>query len=370
MHAGREIQDYRALFLQPTPMIDLRAPVEFARGAFPAAISLPLMSDDERAQVGICYKQKGQQAAIALGHSLVAGELRARRLQRWLSFARRYPSGCLYCWRGGLRSATVQAWLQAEGVEYPRVAGGYKALRRFLLQELDNSLRCADFVLVSGRTGSGKTRVIERLARAVDLEGLANHRGSTFGRLPTPQPSQIDFENSLSIELLRLLATARAPIFLEDEGRLIGRLYLPEGLRAVMARAPLLVVEQRFEQRVDVVLEDYVLDLGRRYLLLYAEDGPQLHREKLLADLARIGKRLGGVRLAGVRALLERAFEDQWRTGDPAAHRDWIAFLLKEYYDPMYDYQLAQRSGTHLFSGDRGAVIEWARERAAHAGKH
>ncbi len=361
MADSREIEDYRALFLKPVPMIDLRAPAEFARGAFPAAMSLPLMSDEERARVGICYKREGQQAAIALGHSLVAGELREQRLQRWVTFARRYPLGCLYCWRGGLRSATVQAWLQAEGITYPRVSGGYKAMRRFLLDEFAASVRNADLVLVSGRTGSGKTRVIERLARAVDLEGLANHRGSTFGRLPSPQPSQIDFENSLSIELLRLLASARTPVFIEDEGRMIGRLSLPEALRGAMARAPLVVVEQRFEQRVEVVLEDYVLDLGRRYLLLYAEDGPRLHREKLLADLVRIGKRLGGARLTEVSAMLERAFAYQWRTGDASMHRDWIAFLLRDYYDPMYDYQLAQRGGEHLFSGDRDAVIAWAR---------
>lgn len=370
MGAGPERQDYRALFLQPTPMIDLRAPLEFARGAFPAAINLPLMSDDERAQVGTCYKRQGQQAAIALGHALVAGDVRAQRLEQWLDFARRYPAGCLYCWRGGLRSAVVQAWLQDEGITYPRVVGGYKAMRRFLLTELEHSLAQGNFVLVSGPTGSGKTRVIERLRRAVDLEGLANHRGSTFGQLPTPQPSQIDFENSLSIELLRLMAVSAAPVFLEDEGRLVGRLYLPESLRTVMAQAPMVTVEAAFEQRVEVVLEDYVLDLGRRYLLRYAEDGRQLHRDKLLADLQRIGKRLGGARLAEVAAMLKRAFDHQWRSGDIAEHRNWIAFLLQHYYDPMYQYQLGLRSGERLFSGDQAAVIAWAREHSADVGGH
>ncbi|MCP4843006.1 MAG: tRNA 2-selenouridine(34) synthase MnmH, partial [Halieaceae bacterium] len=216
-----DTDDYRALFLDNVPMIDLRAPVEFGKGAFPASLSLPLMSDDERAQVGICYKQEGQQAAIALGHRLVSGDTRARRLAQWREFACQHPSGYLYCWRGGLRSQTVQSWLKQEGIEYPRVKGGYKAMRRFLLEELERSIEQADFVLISGKTGTGKTRVIERLPRAVDLEGLANHRGSSFGQLPTPQPAQIDFENGLSIALMQLLARQQRTIFVEDEGRLI-----------------------------------------------------------------------------------------------------------------------------------------------------
>ncbi len=180
------------------------------------------MSDAERAQVGICYKQQGQDAAIKLGHQLVSGELKAQRLAQWAAFARQHPQGYLYCFRGGLRSQTVQRWLREEGIDYPLVIGGYKAMRRFLLEELERSLASASFVLVSGKTGTGKTRVIAHLARAVDLEGLANHRGSSFGQMPTPQPSQIDFENGLSIALLRLLAKSSGPIFLEDEGRLIG----------------------------------------------------------------------------------------------------------------------------------------------------
>ncbi len=222
MPARPDTDDYRALFLRPTPMMDMRAPAEFAHGAFPSALSLPLMSDAERAQVGICYKQQGQDAAIELGHQLVSGGLKAQRLAQWADFARQHPQGYLYCFRGGLRSQTVQRWLREEGIDYPLVTGGYKAMRRFLLEELERSLASASFVLVSGKTGTGKTRVISHLARGVDLEGLANHRGSSFGQMPTPQPSQIDFENGLSIALLRLLAKGSEPIFLEDEGRLIG----------------------------------------------------------------------------------------------------------------------------------------------------
>ncbi len=367
MTARTETDDYRALFLTHTPMIDLRAPAEFARGAFPGALSLPLMTDDERAQVGICYKERGQRAAIDLGHELVSGDLRGERLAAWTDFAQRFPDGCLYCWRGGLRSQTVQEWLAEAGIDYPRVRGGYRAMRRFLLEELERALEQAEFILVSGRTGTGKTRVIERLDRAVDLEGLANHRGSTFGRMPTPQPAQIDFENGLSIALLRLLDGDTAPVFLEDEGRLVGRIYLPESLRTRMQAAPLVVVEEDIGRRIEVVLEDYVEDLGRRYVLLHGEEGRLVHREKLLGDLARIGKRLGGERLADATAMMDAAFEEQWRSGDSGAHREWIRVLLEKYYDPMYDYQLRRREGERLFCGDRDAVVSWARERTAGA---
>ena len=355
-----DTDDYRALFLNHIPMMDMRAPEEFAQGAFPAALSLPLMSDEERARVGICYKEHGQAAAIALGHELVSGDVKAGRLNAWLDFARRFPEGYLYCFRGGLRSQTVQQWLRDAGVDYPLVLGGYKAMRRFLLDELEKSVERADLVLVSGKTGTGKTRVIARLVRAVDLEGLANHRGSSFGQLPTPQPAQIDFENAISIALLKLLHRDGGRIFIEDEGRLVGRLSLPNCLRERMQGAPMVVVEQSLEERVDVVIDDYVLDLGSRYLRLHGEDGATLHAAKLQDDLARIRKRLGGERHQRISAMMSAAFEAQWRDGDLAGHREWVASLLSEYYDPMYEYQLQQRGGNELFRGDRAAVIAWA----------
>ncbi|HEY6131635.1 MAG TPA: tRNA 2-selenouridine(34) synthase MnmH, partial [Halioglobus sp.] len=280
----------------------------------------------------------------------------------WVAFARQHPQGYLYCFRGGLRSQIVQQWLREEGIDYPRITGGYKAMRRFLLEELERSLASASLVLISGKTGTGKTRVISRLARAVDLEGLANHRGSSFGQLPTPQPSQISFENGVSIALLRLLAQGAGQIFLEDEGRLIGCLALPESLREKMQAAPMLMVEQSLDERIDVIIEDYVVDLGRRYLELHGEDGPRLHCEKLQADLLAIRNRLIRVRYQEVSDIMAAAFARQWRQGDLSAHRQWIALLLEKYYDPMYEYQLSKRTGTTLFSGDRQAVVAWAQQ--------
>src|SRR5471032_2751077 len=166
--------DYRDIFLNDIPMMDVRAPVEFDKGAFPGVINLPLMNDLEREKVGTCYKQQGQQAAIELGHRLVSGSIKEQRIQAWADFARARPDGLLYCFRGGLRSQLTQQWLKTEaGIDYPRVINGYKAMRTYLIEVTDNAVAECDLVLVGGLTGSGKTEVLAQLDNALDLEGHA-----------------------------------------------------------------------------------------------------------------------------------------------------------------------------------------------------
>ncbi|MGE3928439.1 MAG: tRNA 2-selenouridine(34) synthase MnmH, partial [Lautropia sp.] len=150
------VEDYRSLFLAVAPLLDVRAPVEFCKGAFPGAVNLPLLTDAERQKVGTAYKQQGQDAAVALGHRLVGGEVRAARVAAWAAFARANPSGLLYCFRGGMRSGLVCEWLRTDaGIHYPRVRGGYKAMRHFLMQTLEAALDECSFVLLSGLTGTG-----------------------------------------------------------------------------------------------------------------------------------------------------------------------------------------------------------------------
>ena len=218
------------IFLEDVPLIDLRAPVEFKEGAFPNAVSLPLMTDDERAQVGTCYKQQGQAAAIELGHKLVGGAVRAARIEGWLAQLRQQPDALLYCFRGGLRSQTVQQWLADEGVIRPRVAGGYKELRRFLIDTQESASAQCHWSVLTGMTGSGKTHMLAKIAQSVDLEGHAHHRGSSFGQLPGGQPSNINFENRLAIELLKRRHQGEHAFVVEDESRLIGRCALPLNL--------------------------------------------------------------------------------------------------------------------------------------------
>lgn len=359
-----DTDNYRELFLNDYPLLDTRAPVEFQQGAFPCAHNIPLLGDEERALVGIRYKEAGQQAALVLGESLVAGEVKQQRLAAWIEFVQSNPSGYLYCFRGGLRSQTVQRWLAEAGVNYPLIKGGYKAMRRFLLEEQVRSLQATSLLLIAGKTGTGKTRVISALPTAIDLEGLARHRGSTFGDLLEEQPSQIDFENALSICFLKSAAAGDSPVILEDEGHLIGRVALPEVLRSQMQAAPMLLVEESLEYRTGVVLEDYIEDLGQRFVAAHGERGGQLHQDKLLHDLSRIRKRLGGERYSEVEQQMQQAFAVQRRTGEVELHRDWIETLLAQYYDPMYEYQLGKREGQVLARGNGEEVIAQARTMA------
>ena len=152
-----QIEDFTQLFIGDTPLIDTRAPIEFEQGAFPNTSSLPLMSDKERELVGTCYKNKGQAKAIVLGHELVQGEIKQARLDAWLEFIKNNPNGALYCFRGGLRSQITQEWIyEASGINYPRIKGGYKALRRFLIDETDRIMDKITQLLLVGKQAVAK----------------------------------------------------------------------------------------------------------------------------------------------------------------------------------------------------------------------
>lgn len=356
--------DYRALLLSGVPMLDVRAPAEFARGAFPGAVNLPLMDDDERHRVGCRYKAEGQQAAIALGHALVSGERKAMRVAAWAEFARRHPQGYLYCFRGGLRSQISQQWLREAGIDYPRVIGGYKAMRTFLIETLDAAVGECGWLVLGGLTGSGKTALLAELDSGIDLEAHAAHRGSSFGRRARPQPTQIDFENGLAIDLLRRRAAGAGTLVVEDEGRFIGSRDVPQRLYARMQASPLVWLDEPFEARVERVLQDYVVDLAAEFVAAHGPDkGFAAFSERMRDALAGIARRLGGQRYERLAALLAHALQRQAQSGEVDEHRVWIAVLLRHYYDPMYDYQREARESRIVFRGDRLAVREYLRER-------
>lgn len=357
---------YRDIFLNDVPLMDVRAPVEYLKGAFPNTVNLPLMNDSERQKVGTCYKQHGQNAAIELGHQLVRGKLKAERIEAWAAFARANPDGYLYCFRGGLRSQITQQWLKEEaGIDYPRVIGGYKALRNFLIDTTEAAVAECDFVIVGGMTGTGKTEVLARLDNAVDLEKHANHRGSSFGKHATPQPGQIDFENLLAIDLLKKRAHGIDSFVVEDESRLIGSCSLPLSLHHGMQEYPLVWLEDSLEGRVARILGDYVIDLSAEFVALHgAEQGLPAFAERLRQSLRNIVKRLGGERYQRLAAIMDAALEEQLRSGKVDLHRGWIEGLLNEYYDPMYAYQRESKAARIEFSGDQQAVVEYLRQRA------
>lgn len=358
--------DYRQLFLADVPMVDVRAPVEFAKGAFPGVVNLPLMNDIERQKVGTCFKQHGQQAAIELGNRLVSGSLKAERIEAWADFARTNPQGYIYCFRGGLRTQIVQRWLKSEaGIAYPRVTGGYKALRHFLLDTLEQAATGLDFVLVGGMTGTGKTEVLARLDHSVDLEGLANHRGSSFGKRATPQPAQIDFENALAVRLLKMQAANVSQFVLEDEARLVGRCSVPLSLFQGMQQYPLVWLEDNLEGRVERILKDYVIDLCSEFIAEQSDAGFSAFAERLQQSLVNISKRLGGEQYKRLALIMDQALAEQARSGAVDLHRDWIETLLTGYYDPMYVYQRESKAARIEFAGEQDAVVEFLRERSA-----
>ncbi|MFZ1569436.1 MAG: tRNA 2-selenouridine(34) synthase MnmH [Thiolinea sp.] len=360
------IEDLAALVLAAKPLMDVRAPVEFHEGAFPRTTNLPLMNDAERAAIGKRYKEAGQDEAILLGLKLVSGEQKAERIAAWERFASEHPDGALYCFRGGLRSRISQQWLYAEtGIAYPRVAGGYKALRRYLLDELASLPQRYQAYVLSGRTGSGKTKFLQTIQQAIDLEQLAKHRGSAFGAMLRPQPSQIDFENALATQLLQQLAKGHTQLVFEDESRNIGSIHLPDSVFFSLRAAPLILLETSQAERLELTYQEYIPDMlqGFQQQLADPQQAFSAFSRYLLTSLAKVQKRLGGVRYARALEQMHLALAQQEKTGEARLHQAWIEFLLTDYYDPMYDYQISQKRERVVFVGDAQAVQEFLASR-------
>ncbi|AFY29691.1 tRNA 2-selenouridine(34) synthase MnmH [Cyanobium gracile] len=294
-------------------LLDVRTPAEFRQGHIPGAANLPLFSDAERAEVGTLYKRQGRQAAVLRGLALVGPRMEAlaAELVAWSDRSAGAPLR-LHCWRGGMRSASV-AWL-AQQLELPvlLLEGGYKSYRRWVLELFE---RPWPVRLLGGRTGSGKTELLLALqglgAAVVDLEGLANHRGSSFGGLGLPeQPSSEHYENQLAAALAPLAGAEQ--IWLEAESAMVGRCRIPAGLWHQMKAAPVLAVERPLAERVAHLVEIY----GAQDPLALAE------------ATRRIAKRLGPQRTALALEAIERA--------------DWATACeqMLDYYDRCYDHDL------------------------------
>ena len=365
-HSSRlDSSTFEELFLRDRSLIDTRAPIEFARGSFPGAVNLPLMTDVEREQVGIRYKEQGEHAAVALGHELVSGHVKEDRIAAWIEQVKRNANAALFCFRGGLRSQTVQAWLASEGYHLPVVDGGYKALRAYLLNSLEECLCETSLVVIGGRTGVAKTALLNQASDMlrlpiIDLEGLAHHRGSAFGKRAEPQPTQVNFENRIAIELLKLRNGGHQQVIMEDESRLIGRCALPLTLQEKLRAAPLVVLDASLEDRVHHSWENYILSNYREQVALCDshEAAFSAFATSLRLSLANIQKRLGGARYQELSEVLEKALLAHSQ-GDPEQHKQWITVLLRDYYDPMYDYQLKSKQRHVVFRGNFNEVLEF-----------
>jgi len=351
--------DFKSIVLENRPLIDVRAPIEFEKGAFPHSVNLPLMNDEERHLVGILYKEQGNDAAVELGNTLVSGSSKDARIKAWCDFVKTHPDALLYCFRGGQRSQIAQEWMAEAGRPILRLEGGYKAFRRYLIEETERSCDRFQPIILGGRTGSGKTILLQQIQNMIDLEALANHRGSSFGRHITPQPTQINFENALAYDLIQKLESGFRHLIFEDEGKNIGRNYLPDTFAEYLSNAPLVILETPMDERVEITFAEYVTTAQEKYQK--REFANPLNEWKCDIERAinRIKKRLGGLRYQDLNILFENAVKEQVRNGSLDAHKEWVEYLLREYYDPMYDYQIQKRSEQIAFRGDSNAILSY-----------
>ncbi|MGZ8236882.1 MAG: tRNA 2-selenouridine(34) synthase MnmH, partial [Methylobacter sp.] len=289
------------------------------------------------------------EAAKALGHKLVSGAYKVRMIQQWSESIKSHPQqpALIFCWRGGLRSRLAQDWLYQHGCDVIRVDSGYKGLRHEALKVIENP---AAFVILSGMTGSGKTRLLRLLHDFVDLEALARHRGSAFGsHFGARQPQQATFENTLAQSLYQ-----KADRFvLEDESPNIGRCHVPDSFYARMVAAPMVMIEAPARQRA--------LEIYQEYIQVPLVGGmPLLALEQSFAqNIERIRNKLGGLECDKIKSLLSKAFQAE--VMDEDAHLDWIERLLTHYYDKQYLYSLSLKSRKTLFKGSWQDCLDFFR---------
>jgi tRNA 2-selenouridine synthase len=298
---------------QDIPLLDSRSPGEYRSGHIPGALSFPLFTDEERSLVGTCYKQKGQEAAVELGLELIGPKLRDFvRAAKGLAPDRRLR---LHCWRGGMRSSSMAWLLETAGFQVTLLHGGYKAFRTWAIAQL---ARPQNIITLGGMTGTGKTELLYQLQsqgeQILDLEGYANHRGSSYGALGLPaQPSDEQFGNDLAMAWSKF--DANRPIWIEAESRRIGLCRVPDPLFTAMIQAPIIQIERSRAERVQILLKEY------------GGQNPQA----LIAATERISRKLGGQNAQVAIAAIDQ--------GDLAT----AIHLVLDYYDKSYRYDLERR---------------------------
>lgn len=296
-------------------VVDVRTPAEFAAGHIPGAYNLPLFSNEERVVVGTLYKQVSPEAAFQKGL-----EYAGAKLAWYVAEATRLAPArkiTLHCWRGGQRSGSLAWLLSFAGFEVTVLQGGYKAYRRYIHEQFE--VRPLSYLVLGGPTGSGKTALLHQLTemgeQVLDLEKLAHHKGSSFGALgELPQPTVEQFENNLFAAMQGIEAGRR--VWVENESRSIGRVFMPESFWKKLQQSPLIAVAQPFEVRVNYLVQGY----------------GSYSKEELEAAFRRIERKLGG---QFVKAALEALEVDDYATA---------AAIALNYYDKTYAYTTSKGS--------------------------
>lgn len=319
-------------------VLDVRSPGEYTHAHIPGAHNLALFTDEERKQVGTAYKQQSREAAIKIGLDYFGVKMRKMVEEvETLTLPKAEPSFIqttnnaqrttgnivlIHCWRGGMRSAAVAWLLDLYGFKVYQLVGGYKAYRKWIREQFEREY---NFNIVGGYTGSGKTLVLQQLAAqnetVIDLEGLANHKGSAFGNMESlKQPTQEMFENMLGEALdaaqnEQQTTNNEQRIYIEDESQRIGNLQIPMPLWSTMRKAPVFFMDIPFEERLNYITVEY----------------GNLKKEYLKDAILRIQKRLGGLETKNALQLLEEAnIQECFR-------------ILLAYYDKWYRIGLHKR---------------------------
>ena len=301
------------------PVLDVRSPGEYKHAHIPGACSLPLFTDEERKIVGTAYKQESREQAIKLGLDFFGVKMR-KMVEEAEQLSSNSKTVLVHCWRGGMRSAGVAWLLDLYGFKVFTLAGGYKKYRNYVL---DTFRLPFQFNILGGYTGSGKTELLkalkERGEKVIDLEGIANHKGSAFGNIGMPpQPGQEMFENLLSKELRKSLeGQPESPVWLEDESQRIGLVNIPGELWKTMRQSPVYFLDIPFEERLKHIVQEY----------------GQLAPEKLADAIGRISQKLGNLNAKTAILLLNE--------GKITESFD----ILLKYYDKHYFKSLHNREG-------------------------
>jgi tRNA 2-selenouridine synthase len=300
------------------PIIDVRSPGEFERGHIVGAVNIPLFENHERAEVGTRYKKVGKESAFLLGLDIVG-----TKLSGFVKQAKKVaPEGeiLVHCWRGGMRSGSFATLLSAAGMKVFILMGGYKAYRNFILHEFAKPL---NIIVLGGKTGSGKTEILHELSKQgeqiLDLEALANHKGSSFGMLgQAPQPMTEHFENMLYEKFAKLDTKRR--IWVEDESRNVGCCNIPDGLWQQMRVAKVAFIDVDRQIRIDRLVKEYA----------------HFSFDELKGATDRILKRLGGQHHKAAIEALEK--------GDFSLGTD----IALNYYDKTYLHGLSKREPAQI----------------------
>jgi tRNA 2-selenouridine synthase len=312
-----DIKSFLELSLQ-IPVVDVRSPSEFEAGHIPGAFNIPLFNDKEREVVGITYKKGGRTKAILKGLDIAGPAITAKLKEALkISVAKKL---LVYCWRGGMRSETM-AWLFSIGdIDTIVLQGGYKSYRNYILESFSEKKK---LIVLGGLTGSGKTYILKYLKKSghqvVDMEGLANHKGSAFGALgQSPQPTSEHFANLLYDEWRQI--NIGKSVWLEDESRNIGTVFMPDNFYSNIQKSPLIVLMMDAKTRIPRLMDEYSV---------YSP-------EDLGASVIKISKRLGGDKTKETLKAIE--------TGDFARAIE----ITLQYYDKAYLYGLKSKPAENI----------------------